>query len=151
MADAAYDADHLRRFIIHDLVAEPRIKQNPTRSTTQPIDWMLYRERHFVECFFNKIQRFRRIALRGRSLSQPSDPLSHSLAQWFASLKCRRCLKHPGNRQLYDKRGGPDAGARLSRHYPRFQNGNILRCHLAHFSFAVAMQKLNLSPASACV
>ena len=29
-----------------------------------PIDWRLYKERHQVECFFNKLKRFRRIALR---------------------------------------------------------------------------------------
>ena len=64
MADAAYDADHLRRFIADGLGATVQIKQNPTRSTRQPIDWTLYKERHLVECFFNRIKRFRRIALR---------------------------------------------------------------------------------------
>jgi transposase len=64
MADAAYDADHLRQFIADDLGAQAQIKQNPTRSITQPIDWTLYKERHLVECFFNRIKRFRRIALR---------------------------------------------------------------------------------------
>lgn len=64
MADAAYDADHLRSFIADDLRAQAQIKQNPTRSRTQPIDWILYKERHLVECFFNRIKRFRRIALR---------------------------------------------------------------------------------------
>ncbi len=29
-----------------------------------PIDWRLCKERHQVECFFNKLKRFRRIALR---------------------------------------------------------------------------------------
>ena len=28
-----------------------------------PIDWTIYKERHPVECFFNRIKRFRRIAL----------------------------------------------------------------------------------------
>ncbi len=64
MADAAYDADYLRRFIVDDLGATAQIKQNPTGSTRQSIDWMLYKERHLVECFFNRIKRFRRIALR---------------------------------------------------------------------------------------
>lgn len=64
MADAAYDADHLRQFIANDLRASAQIKQNPTRTAKQPIDWTLYKERHLVECFFNKIKRFRRIALR---------------------------------------------------------------------------------------
>jgi transposase len=64
IADAAYDADHLRAFIAEDLGATAQIKQNPTRSGTKAIDWALYKERHLVECFFNKIKRFRRIALR---------------------------------------------------------------------------------------
>ena len=62
--DAAYDADHLRAFIAEDLGATPHIKRNPTRREDRPIDWMLYKERHLVECFFNKLKRFRRIALR---------------------------------------------------------------------------------------
>lgn len=64
VADAAYDADHLRAFIAESLRATAHIKQNPTRITRYPIDWMLYKERHLVECFFNRIKRFRRIALR---------------------------------------------------------------------------------------
>jgi len=62
--DAAYDADHLRAFIADDLGATAHIKRNPTRREDRPIDWALYKERHLVECFFNKIKRFRRIALR---------------------------------------------------------------------------------------
>ena len=61
---AAYDADHLRSFIADDLGATAQIKQNPSRATHQPIDWTLYKERHLIECFFNKIKRYRRIALR---------------------------------------------------------------------------------------
>ncbi len=64
MADAAYDADYLREFIRDELGATAQIKQNPSRSNPYPIDWMLYKERHQVECFFNRIKRFRRIALR---------------------------------------------------------------------------------------
>lgn len=64
MADAAYDADHLRKFIADDLRATAQIKQNPTRSSSKEIDWALYKERHLIECFFNRIKRFRRIALR---------------------------------------------------------------------------------------
>lgn len=64
IADAAYDADRLRAFISTELTATPQIKSNPSRSRAQPIDWTLYKERHMVECFFNKLKRFRRIALR---------------------------------------------------------------------------------------
>ncbi|ENT98503.1 hypothetical protein H717_02491 [Brucella ovis IntaBari-2001-319-4082] len=28
------------------------------------MDWRLYKERHQIECFFNKLKRYRRIALR---------------------------------------------------------------------------------------
>ena len=64
IADAAYDADPLRAFIADDLCATAQIKANPTRTASPPIDWRLYKERHQVECFFNKLKRFRRIALR---------------------------------------------------------------------------------------
>ena len=64
IADAGYDSDPLRHFIADDLGAKAQIKQNPTRAGRQPIDWALYKERHLVECFFNRIKRFRRIALR---------------------------------------------------------------------------------------
>ncbi|MFB9048093.1 IS5 family transposase [Sphingobium indicum] len=64
IADAAYDADPLRAFIADDLGAIAQIKANPSRAIAPAIDWRLYKERHQVECFFNKLKRFRRIALR---------------------------------------------------------------------------------------
>lgn len=64
IADAAHDADHLRRSIADDLSATAQIKRNPTRAGYRPIDWTLYKERHPIEGFFNRIKRFRRIALR---------------------------------------------------------------------------------------
>jgi transposase len=64
MADAAYEADHLRHFIEDNPGAVAQIKHDPTRSTTQAIDRALCKERHRVECFFNRIRRFGRVALR---------------------------------------------------------------------------------------
>ena len=64
IADAAYDADPLRAFIAHDLGACAQIKANPTRTNKPPTDWQIYKERHQIECFFNRLKRFRRIALR---------------------------------------------------------------------------------------
>jgi transposase len=64
VADAAYDADHLRLFINDASGAKAQIKQNPSRSGSMPIDRHLCKERHLVEWFFNRIKRFRRIALR---------------------------------------------------------------------------------------
>lgn len=59
VADAAYDADPLRAFIADDVGATAHIKANPSRTQKPPIDWSLYKERHQVECFFNKLKRFR--------------------------------------------------------------------------------------------
>ncbi len=64
ICDAAYDADHLRKFIADELNATAQIKPNLSRATQPETDWYLYKERHLVECFFNRIKRFRRIALR---------------------------------------------------------------------------------------
>ena len=64
IADAGYDADHLRTFIADDLGATAQIKQNPSRSGTKANDYALYKERNLDERFFDQIKRFRRIALR---------------------------------------------------------------------------------------
>ena len=38
----------------------------PKQNTKDPwfVDWHLYKERHLVECFFNKLKQFRRVATR---------------------------------------------------------------------------------------
>ena len=64
MADAAYDADHPRDLIAGALGATARLKRNPTRTAREAIDRTLYEERHLVDCFFNRIQPFGRIAPR---------------------------------------------------------------------------------------
>jgi transposase len=64
IADCAYDADRIRAVIAEQLGAEAVIPSNPSRAGAIPMDEELYKERHLIECFFNKIKRFRRIALR---------------------------------------------------------------------------------------
>lgn len=64
IADAACDADPLRALIADDLGATAWIKANPRRTGKPPIDWRLHKERHQIECFLNKLERFRRIARR---------------------------------------------------------------------------------------
>lgn len=63
IADAGYDADHLRDVIANDLGARTQIKQSPTHSSTKLIDLALYRGRKLAERFINRIKRFRRIVL----------------------------------------------------------------------------------------
>ncbi len=64
LADMAYDADYIRQFIDQNLCATAVIPSHPARAIAIPMDKEIYKERHLIECFFNKIKRFRRVALR---------------------------------------------------------------------------------------
>jgi transposase len=63
MADAAYDADHLRQAIAAKggLAVIPN---NPSRTIKYPLDKHLYAQRHLIECCFSKLKQFRRVATR---------------------------------------------------------------------------------------
>jgi transposase len=64
IADAAYDSGALRGKITDELGAQAHIQANPARAIKPPLDPNLYAERHKVENSFQRIKRFRRIALR---------------------------------------------------------------------------------------
>lgn len=63
LADAAYDADHLRTAIA-DADALAVIPNHPSRSRKHPFDKHLYKDRHLVECCFSRLKQFRRVATR---------------------------------------------------------------------------------------
>jgi transposase len=63
LADAAYDADHIRAAVAAKR-ATAVIPGNPARARKHPLDRHLHRERHLVGCCFAKLKRFRRIATR---------------------------------------------------------------------------------------
>ncbi len=63
MADAAYDADLLRKAIA-DKGAVAVIPNNPSRTRKYILDKPLYAERHLIECCFSKLKQFRRVATR---------------------------------------------------------------------------------------
>jgi transposase len=63
MADTAYDADHLREAIAAK-AAIAVIPNNPSRALKHPLDKHLYAQRYLVECCFNKLKQFRRVATR---------------------------------------------------------------------------------------
>ena len=63
LADAAYDANRLRERL-KELEIEAVIPSNPSRSCEIPFDRDLYKARHTIECFINKMKWFRRIATR---------------------------------------------------------------------------------------
>lgn len=63
LADRAYGARTIREYI-SDHGASYVIPPKSNVSVPWPVDWSLYKERHLVECFFQKIKWFRRIATR---------------------------------------------------------------------------------------
>ena len=63
LADRAYGAKTIRAYI-SDQGASYVIPPQSNVSDPWPVDWSLYKERHLVECFFQKLKWFRRIATR---------------------------------------------------------------------------------------
>lgn len=62
IADKAYDTDRIRAYLAFRVDAV--IPSLSTRRDPPPYDEQLYKERHLVECFINKIKHFRRVATR---------------------------------------------------------------------------------------
>ena len=63
LADRAYGAKTIRAYIL-ERGASYVIPPQSNVSDPWPVDWWLYKERHLVECFFQKLKWFRRIATR---------------------------------------------------------------------------------------
>ena len=63
IADKGYDSVEFLQFIMSKR-AIPVIPPRSNRKTTREYDEYLYRERHLVECFINKIKHYRRIFSR---------------------------------------------------------------------------------------
>ncbi len=61
IADAAYDADHLREAVAAK-GATAVVPSNPSRARRLPLD--RHKERHLVECCIGKLKHFRRVATR---------------------------------------------------------------------------------------
>jgi transposase len=63
LGDKAYGSQNIRDYITaHDA----RYTIPPKANTQHPwdVDWYIYKERHLIECFFNKLKHFRRVATR---------------------------------------------------------------------------------------
>jgi transposase len=63
IGDTAFDADVFRAEVAEQ-GSTAVIPANPRRTKALAHDRHLYKERHLVECFINKIKHFRRIATR---------------------------------------------------------------------------------------
>ena len=68
LADKGYDAQEFRRHIL-ELGMMPVIPPRSNRKAPADYDRHLYRERHLVECFINKIKHYRRIFSRFEKLT----------------------------------------------------------------------------------
>jgi transposase len=68
IADKGYDADHLSSFLSKSM-AEVVIPPLAKRKAPRDYDAHLYKERHLVECFINKIKWYRRIFSRFEKLA----------------------------------------------------------------------------------
>jgi putative transposase len=62
-ADAAYDSDRLRGFLI-ERGTQPVIPNNPRRKHLHPFDAEAYKLRNLIERMFGRLKDWRRIATR---------------------------------------------------------------------------------------
>ena len=69
LADKAYGTTDIRTFIEN---SGGNYCIPPKSNAVNPwdCDWYLYKERHLVECFFQKLKMFRRIATRYEKLAK---------------------------------------------------------------------------------
>jgi transposase len=69
IADRSYDAAKFLK-LIAEKAAEAVIPPRKNRKEPREYDLHLYKERHLVECFFNKIKHYRRLFSRFEKLDQ---------------------------------------------------------------------------------
>jgi len=69
IADKGYDSDELVKTITEQ-AAQAVIPPRANRTEQREYDRHLYRERHLVECFINKIKHYRRVFSRFEKLSK---------------------------------------------------------------------------------
>ena len=62
-ADKGYDSQPFVDWL-KSLGAIPNIPNRETNKNQRECDWWMYKERHLVECFWEKIKQFRRVATR---------------------------------------------------------------------------------------
>jgi transposase len=84
LGDKAYGTKEIRTYI----ASQEAVYTIPPKSNTKEpwdCDWWLYKERHLVECFFNKIKHFRRVATRCDKLASSFYAFVYIAAIWLLS------------------------------------------------------------------
>lgn len=75
-ADKGYDSDALVE-VIEKQGARANIPPRSNRNHKREVDWHGYKARHLVECFFNRLKQFRRIATRYDKLASRFNAFLH--------------------------------------------------------------------------
>ena len=68
-ADKGYDSKDFVKWL-QSLGAIPNIPSRETNKEQRECDWWMYKERHLVETFWQKIKQFRRVATRYDKLAK---------------------------------------------------------------------------------
>jgi len=68
-ADMGYDSQPFVDWL-ESMGAIPNIPSRITNKVQRECDWYLYKERHLIECFWQKIKQFRRVATRYDKLAK---------------------------------------------------------------------------------
>lgn len=68
-ADRGYDSQPFVDWLI-SIGAIPNVPSRKSNKVQRECDWWVYKERHLVECFFQKIKQFRRVATRYDKLAK---------------------------------------------------------------------------------
>jgi transposase len=82
-ADTAYDGDRIRACIAkHGM--KPVIRPHPCRLTRPRYNRELYKQRHLIEFFYNRLKQFRRIATRYEKTARNYLAMIHvgCIIQW---------------------------------------------------------------------
>jgi Transposase and inactivated derivatives len=69
LADRGYDTDKIIA-LLNEKQANSVIPSHKHRTVQRPTDWWLFKERHLVECLFQKLKHNRRLATRYDKLSR---------------------------------------------------------------------------------
>lgn len=84
LGDKAYGTEKIRTYITEQN-AKYTIPPRENNSDPWYCDYWLYKECHLVECFFNKIKAFRRVATRYDKLASSFLAFVHVASIWLLS------------------------------------------------------------------
>lgn len=82
IADKGYDSDEFVE-LVKELGACAVIAPRKNRKQERETDWDLYRERHLIECFINKLKQYRRVFSRFDKLSRNHLSFIHFVSSFI--------------------------------------------------------------------